>query len=269
MTRNRHSPLTFPHAWASEWGQDQYGLWQAFTYKNIHHAFRWIPPGTFTMGSPAGEEGRLNQEDLHQVTLTKGFWPGETTVTQNLWQAVMDKNPSHFNGDELPVEKVSWDDCQQFIEAFSQVHPDLQLRLPWEAEWEYACRAGISTPFSFGGKDDLTLDKVNYSGKWDDYDLDGETKLVKSYPANDWGLYEMHGNVWEWCQDIWQENLGTEAVIDPIDPEEQPTVKEAWRLFRGGSWGIRDGRNCHPAVRDKGVPEHCYDNIGFRLSLGH
>ena len=265
MNRNRLSPPTFPHAWASEWGQDQHGLWQAFTYKNIRHAFRWIPPGTFMMGSPIEEEGRLNQEDLHQVTLTKGFWLGETTVTQNLWQAVMDKNPSHFNGDELPVEKVSWDDCQQFIEAFSQVHPDLQLRLPWEAEWEYACRAGISTPFSFGGKDDLTLDKVNYSGKWDDYDLDGETKLVKSYPANDWGLHEMHGNVWEWCQDIWQENLGTEDVIDP---EGQPASEGAQRVLRGGSWNLLGG-DCRSGFRRRLEPGSRDQNFGFRLALGH
>ncbi len=265
MTRNRLSPLTFPHAWASEWGQDQHGLWQAFTYNNIRHAFRWIPPGTFMMGSPIEEEGRLDQEDLHEVTLTKGFWLGETTVTQALWQAVMDESPSHFKGDERPVENVSWDDCQKFIEVLSQIHPDLKLRLPWEAEWEYACRAGTSTPFSFGGKDDLTLERVNYSGKWDKYDSNGETKPVKNHPANNWGLYEMHGNVWEWCQNTWQANLGTAAVIDP---EGQPASKLAKRVLRGGSWGIRGG-SCRSAIRVRDEPDDRLNDAGLRLSLGH
>ena len=177
----------------------------------------------------------------------------------------MDENPSRFKGEERPVEQVSWDDCQKFIEALSQAHPDLQLRLPWEAEWEYACRAGTSTPFSFGGKDDLALDKVNYSGKWGDYDLDGETKPVKSYQANSRGLHEMHGNVWEWCQDIWQENLGTAAVIDP---EGQPASEGAERVLRGGSWGDQGG-SCRSAIRYRVGPADRGNFIGLRLSLGY
>lgn len=265
MTQNRHSPPTFPHAWASEWGQDQYGLWQAFTYKNIRHTFRWIPPGTFMMGAPANEAGGVSWGSLHQVMLSKGFWVGETTVTQALWQVVMDTNPSYFKGDERPVEYVSWDDCQQFIDTLSQVHPDLRLRLPWEAEWEYACRADTSTPYSFGGKDDLTLEKVNYSGKWGNHNAVGETKSVKDYPANRWGLYEMHGNVWEWCQDAWQDSLGAVVVTDP---KRQATIKEAKRVLRGGSW-YDSGRVCRSSSRDWFVLDYRNFNIGFRLFLGH
>lgn len=217
------------------------------------------------MGSPGNEEGRTILEDLHQVTLTKGFWLGETTVTQALWQAVMDESPSRFKGDDRPVENVSWNDCQKFIEALNQVHPDLQLRLPWETEWEYACRAGTGTPFSFGGKDDLILEKVNYSNKWNESDSNGKTKPVKSYPANDWGLYEMHGNTWEWCQDIWREHLG---ATDVINSEGQSVSKEAYRVIRGGSW-VNFGGLCRSAVRFGYGPSDHDGSIGFRLALGH
>lgn len=265
MTRNRLSPPIFPNAWASEWGQDEHGLWQALTYKNIHHAFRWILPGNFMMGSPSEEEGRYDNEDLHQVILTKGFWLGETAVTQNLWQAVMGENPSHFKGGDHPVEQISRDDCQKFTEVLSQAHPDLQLRLPWEAEWEYACRAGTDTPFSFSGKDDLTLDKVNYSGKWDDYDTSGETQPVKNYSANDWGLYEMHGNVWEWCQDVWQENLGMVAVIGP---ERQSVSERTEHVIRGGSWDSK-GKRCRSAMRNRFDSKHSNRCFGFRFVVSH
>jgi formylglycine-generating enzyme required for sulfatase activity len=221
--RNDLSPRIFPYPWASDWGEDRYGLWQAFTYQNVRHAFRWIQPGTFQMGSPDGsgeegaEEGRWKDETLHQVTLSKGFWLAETTVTQILWQTIMGANPSHFKGDNRPVETVNWDDAQAFINKLNQIHPDLTVRLPWEAEWEYACRAGTQTPFNFGTE--LTLDNVNYSGKWGESGYDDKAKKstadVKTYPCNAWGLYEMHGNVWEWCQDVWQEKLPASPVIDP------------------------------------------------------
>ncbi|MEZ5535314.1 MAG: formylglycine-generating enzyme family protein [Thiolinea sp.] len=267
MPRNHLSPPVFPHRWASEYGQDQYGLWQAFTYKNVRYAFRWIPPGTFVMGSPENEEGRTGAEEQHQVILSYGFWLGETTVTQALWEAVIGENPSHFKGEQRPVDTVSWDDCQDFISALHKVHPDLTVGLPTEAQWEYACRGGTTTAFHFGGKDDLTTDKVNYSGQWDNYDLDGETKAVKGYPCNAWGLYEMHGNVWEWCRDVWQENLGSEPVSDPVHEAEAGTAGVR-RVLRGGSWGSR-GRRCRSAIRDGFGPDGRLYGIGFRLSLGH
>ena len=265
------SPPVFPYPWAFEWGEDRYGLWQTLTYQGIDYAFRWILPWYFMMGSPENEQGRYDDEDLHSVTLSQGFWLGETTVTQALWQAVMSTNPSHFKGENRPVENVSWDDVQMFIERLNQMHRTLQTRLPWEAEWEYACRAGSQTPFNFDGE--LTLDKVNYRGTWN-YEAgewgEGalrETAEVKSYPCNAWGLYEMHGNVWEWCQDNWQEHLGQEAVCDPW-LRQQPLVSVSARVVRGGSC-FSGGRSVRSADRDRGTPDYRFNDLGFRLALGH
>src|SRR5208283_4338378 len=124
--------------------------------------FAWIPPGTFSMGSPGNEWGR-SKETQHKVTLTKGFYIGVHAVTQEHWHAVMDTNPSHFKGDEnLPVEMVSWDDCQEFIKKLQEKDSN-PYRLPTEAEWEYACRAGTRTPFSFG--ETISIDQANYDGR--------------------------------------------------------------------------------------------------------
>ena len=265
MSRNHLSPPIFPYAWSSDWGQDQYGLWQAFNYKNVRYAFRWIPPGTFMMGDESEDSSKLSEKKRH-VTLTQGFWLGETTVTQSLWQVVMDDGPSKFEGEQLPVEQVSWNDCQAFVDVLKVLHPDLRVGFPTEAQWEYACRAGSKTAFHFGGKDDLTLDRVNYSGQWDNYNLDGATKAVKSLPCNDWGLYEMHGNVWEWCEDVWQDNLDIVPVIDPVNKAEDDTAG-AGRVMRGGSWSDY-GRYCRSAIRFRYGPAGRGSNVGFRLSLG-
>ena len=269
--RNHLSPPVFPYAWASDWGEDRYGLWQAFTYKDVRHAFRWIEPGTFMMGSPETEIGRYDWEVQHQVTLNKGFWMAETPVTQALWQAVMGENPSHFKGEKRPVEQVSWNDAQAFIAKLNQVHPDLTVCLPTEAQWEYACRAGTQTLFNFGAE--LSLNNVNYRGTWEYKENewgDGakkETTDVASYPCNDWGLYDMHGNVWEWCQDMWQEKLSAEPVTDPlIAGGEQKAGVE--RVIRGGSWRD-DGRAVRSAFRGRGEPDARFIIVGFRLALGH
>lgn len=270
MYRNHLSPPVFPATWASDFGEDAYGLWMAFTYQNVRLALRWIQPGTFMMGSPDDEQGRLQHEVLHPVTLSRGFWLAETTVTQALWQAVTGDNPSQFKGDNRPVERVSWDDAQDFIRqlnAISQtLQPETVFRLPTEAEWEYACRAGTQTPFSFDGE--LALDKVNYRGVWE-YEADnwGQTALkqtaeVKSYPCNSWGLYEMHGNVWEWCQDYWDGQLAQEPVTDPVGASTG-----AGRVVRGGSWG-HGGGFVRSAYRYGDVAGYRYDNLGFRLALG-
>ena len=270
MYRNRLSPPIFPAAWASDFGEDAYGLWMAFSYQGVHLALRWIEPGTFTMGSPDDEKGRLNREVLHPVTLSSGFWLAETTVTQALWQAVTGDNPSEFKGDQRPVEQVSWNDAQGFIRqlnALSQaLQPDYVFRLPTEAEWEYACRAGTQTPFNFDGE--LTLGKVNYRGTWE-YEADKwgqgalkQTAEVKSYPCNPWGLYEMHGNVWEWCQDYWIEQLPQEPITDPTGPSTG-----AGRVVRGGSWS-NYGRDVRSAYRSGSGAGGRYDYLGFRLALG-
>ena len=194
-------PDDFPAPWANAWGEDDQGLWMAFVYKGVRHAFRWIPPGRFLMGSPKDEPERESNgadETQHEVILTLGFWLGETPVTQALWEAAMGENPSRFKGAERPVEQVSWEDAQRFITRLNGERDDLLLRLPSEAEWEYACRAGTTTPLWFGQT--ITTDQANYDGNYPyaggaKGELRGETVEVKALPANDWGLYQMHGNV--------------------------------------------------------------------------
>ena len=255
-------PAAFPESWASDWGEDEYGLWMGFTYKGVRQDFRWIEPGTFMMGSPKNEPGRSDNETQHKVTLTEGFWLAETTVTQALWEVVMGENPSHFKGATRPVEQVSWDDAQRFIAKMNGMKPELQMCLPTEAQWEYCCRAGTTTAFHFGGKNDLNLERVNYSGEWDEWKDGGETKAVKSYSPNDWGLYEMHGNVWEWCQD-WFGDYPAQPIVDPQGEEVGSS-----RVLRGGSWIIH-GRLCRSAYRLHNDPGYRLNRIGFRLALGH
>ena len=258
-------------AFAQPFGSDQYGLYVDLIIKNITQRFRWIEPSTFMMGSPESEAERWEDEVQHQVTLTHGFWMAETTVTQALWQAVMGNNPSRFSDNpNNPVEKVSWNDIQDFIQKLNTLIPSLQAKLPTEAQWEYACRAGTTTPFSFG--DNITPEQVNYDGNYP-Y-ANGEKGLyrektvpVKSLPANPWGLYEMHGNVWEWCQDVWQAKLSAAPITDPegVAGGEQTGVE---RVVRGGSWDDY-GRDCRSAYRLRDEPDNRDYVIGFRLLLGH
>jgi len=234
------------------------------TYRGVRQAFRWLPPGRFLMGSPEDEHNRLDNELQHEVILTRGFWLAETACTQALWQSVTGKNPSHFKGERRPVEQVSWNDVQDFIARLNGAVPGLEVRLPTEAEWEYACRAGTTTPFSFG--EDITPEQVNYDG---DYPYRsgkkgrsrGETVEVASLPANPWGLYEMHGNVWEWCQD-WYGVYPEGSVADPTGPD--PGGR---RVLRGGSW-IDFGRDARSAYRDHSEPGLRRGSLGFRLALG-
>ncbi len=268
-------PTRFPPDGATAYGQDIKGYWLEFNFYNVPVRFRWIPNGQYSMGSDEKEQGRYTDEDQHIVRLTHGFWLAETTVTQALWQAVMEKNPSEFqriDTSNFPVERIRWTDTQAFIAKLNQQYSDISVRLPWEAEWEYACRAGTESAFNFAGE--LTLDKLNYRGTWDDYSNWGKGALrstaeVKSYSSNAWGLYEMHGNVWEWCQDSWQEQLGNGEVIDPwLSKAKKPAEQEvgADRVVRGGSW-FNIGGGARSAIRFRGWPDSRY-NIGFRLSLG-
>ncbi len=260
-------PEEFPEAWASDWGEDEFGLWMAFTYKGVRQVFRWCEPGTFLMGSPSDESGREifgSREDQHQVTLTKGFWITDTPVTQALWQVVMGDNPSEFKGDERSVENVSWQDAQAFISKMNGMKAELKLCLPTEAQWEYACRAGTVTPFSWG--DQIDSRYVNFDGTVP-YNKDSSseyrrgTVAVKELPCNDWGLHQMHGNVWEWCQD-WYGDYPSEPVIDPQGPE-----LGADRVLRGGSWIDRDW-SCRSANRHRHVSSIRFNNFGFRLARG-
>lgn len=224
MDQQKRSLLLFPNPWAAEWGEDIYGLWQALIYKDIRYVFRWIEAGEFNMGSPEDEPGRWGKEEtLHKVALTNGFWLGETAVTQALWQAVMGGNPSSFTDDNFnPVDTVSWDDSKEFIEKLDQLlsqadfsqqaSSKLTLRLPYEAEWEYACRAETTTPFFFG--ENITTEQVNFDGRYPYNDAKKGECREKTVPVksmntpNAWGLHEMHGNVWEWCKLVWRVSRG-------------------------------------------------------------
>ncbi len=222
-------------------------------------AFRWCPPGTFTMGSPPNEADRRDDENQVQVRLSKGFWMAETEVTQAQWRAVMGTSPSTFEGDTLPVEMVSWDDAMEFCRKLS-ASSGVAVTLPTEAQWEYACRAGTTTPFHFGST--ITADQVNYNGNHPYGNAAKgvyreKTMPVGSFPANAWGLRDMHGNVLEWCADWYDGTLlgGT----DPTGPSSGST-----RVLRGGSWDDF-AQYCRSAYRDSVVPSGRDSNIGFRV----
>ncbi|WP_320170455.1 formylglycine-generating enzyme family protein [Maridesulfovibrio sp.] len=252
-------------SWAESYSFDQYGLYADLNILGVKQRMRWIQPGTFMMGSPKDELDRSADEVLHKVTLTEGYWLADTACTQELWDKVMGSNPSEFKGEgQLPVDSVSWDDCQGFLRIANDKLNGSKLRFPTEAQWEYACRAGTQTPFSFGYK--ITTDQVNYD---DNNPGKGEAKgvyrkrtvAVKELPSNQWGLYQMHGNVWEWCSD-WYGKYPEGASVNPEGPDSGEL-----RVLRGGGW-IYDGRDVRSASRSRDRPVIRFRDIGFRFSLG-
>ena len=265
--RNHLSPPQFPAPWAVDWGEDRYGLWMSFALKQAHQTLRWIRPGTFLMGAAEDEKGQrlwLGRETRHKVTLSHGFWLADTTVTQKMWHTVTGTSPSGFTGDEHPVERISWNDARTFLQRLNRRIPHLHARLPTEAQWEYACRAGTTSPFSLG--DDISPDSVNYNGR---HPCQADPKkifrkrtvAVKKFPCNDWGLYEMHGNVQEWCQDYWQPDLGSQPSVDPQGPK-----KGNYRVVRGGSWA-GDACFVRSACRDRYPPNYRFGSTGMRLAI--
>lgn len=259
-------PDPFPPTWACEWEEDAYwGLAATLNLNGVKQTFRWIQPGTFLMGAPKREVDRSDDETQHQVTLTRGYWLADTACTQALWQAVMGDNPSEFKDDPAnPVEQVSWDDVRTFLDSLNDMVPGLDAGLPSEAQWEYACRADTTTPFSFGKN--ITPDQVNYDGNHPYADgKKGQdrkrTVPVRSLPPNPWGLYEIHGNVFEWCADWYSEYLSG-PQIDPSGPSEG-----VLRVLRGGSY-FNGGQGCRAALRGWNGPGVHRGNFGFRLALG-
>ena len=207
-----------------------------------------IPAGKFMMGSPASQIGRKSDETQYEVTLTKPFYMGKYEVTQEQWQAVMGDNPSLAKGAKLPVNKLSWNDCQQFINKLN-AKSNGGYRLPTEAEWEYACRAGTITAYSYG--DSLTKSDASIEG--------GSIKLVGSYTPNAFGLYDLHGNVWEWCED-WYGDYPAGSITDPKGPAEGPG-----RVLRGQSFLER--KSARSSLRHSDMPTGRYHgNVGFRLA---
>lgn len=223
-----------------------------------------IPAGNFTMGSHRNEPGRNPDEGpMMQVTISRDFWLGKYEVTQQQWQEFMGTDPSHFHGDgHLPMESVSWTDAMDFCkkltaqeQAAGRLPGGYEYRLPTEAEWEYACRAGTTTRFYTGDKDS-DLDEAG----WYDGNSGKKTHPVGQKKPNAWGLYDMHGNVWEWCAD-WYGYYGQAAVKDPAGPREGD-----FRVVRGGGW-MRSAAASRSASRDHHMQDYRFQNVGFRVAL--
>ena len=244
------------------------GVSDTFT-NSLGMTFVRIPAGTFTMGSPENEPGRDSDETPHQVTLTQDFYMMTTEATQAQWETVMGSNPSYFSdcGGNCPVEKVSWNDVQDFITALNAMDGRTH-RLPTEAEWEYAARAGTTTAFYSGvithtgsSPVDPNLDAIGwYHGNSDGGSSDRTSHPVAGKQPNDWGLYDMSGNVLEWCQD-WYGAYPAGPVTDPEGPADGSE-----RVLRGGGLGSF-AENCRSAERKPGLPSISTPSYGFRLAL--
>jgi sulfatase modifying factor 1 len=278
-----------PPDWASGWGQDRFGVFVEFSLSGVTQRLRWIPPGRFSMGSPKSEPGRWEAEGpQHEVTVGHGCWLFDTPCTQALWQAVMGNNPSRFKSPTRPVETVSFEHAQGFLSRINAQLPGLELVLPSEAQWEYACRAGTSVATYagemriLGERNAPVLDAIAWYGgnSGVGFELDdGEdssgwpekqhaddrvgTRPVGMKAPNPWGLYDMLGNVWEWCADHWH-NRYDGAPSDGsawIDSGEGA----AYRVVRGGAWGV-GARGVRAAFRFHYAPAYRRSNLGFRCA---
>ena len=262
--------------WANADGDDGLGHWADIRVDNVVQRLRWIRRGEFTMGSPDDELDRSADEGpQHRVRLSHGFWLADTACTQGLWSTVMHaKNPAYFHGNsENPVEQVSHDDALRFLTQLGKrLGFSANPLLPTEAQWEYACRAGTTTPFSFGHQ--ISTNQVNHNGNhpYGAGPTGGfrkRTVPVKSLPSNPFGLFEMHGNVWEWCADGAGRNyahaLANGIVNDPI--ELAADAPGALRALRGGSWN--DGACGVRAACRLNFPRAFLNRfVGFRVAFG-
>jgi formylglycine-generating enzyme required for sulfatase activity len=259
-------PRPFPPPWADGFGYDEASPFMYVAIElapNVSMRLRWIPAGRFLMGSPASESERFDREGAqHWVRLSSGLWLAETPCTQAQWQAVMRSNPSRFTGDaQRPVEQVRWEDCQQFCAQLNARCPGLGARLPTEAEWEYACRAGTTTAYNDGSDctrpegHDPALEKLGWFGG----NSGDTTHPVGQKRPNAWGIHDAHGNVFEWCSD-WYGNYLVEEQRDPMGP-----AQGYHRVVRGGSWPD-PAMLCRSAYRCSSVPTESGYALGFRLA---
>jgi formylglycine-generating enzyme required for sulfatase activity len=261
--------------WVSAFGKDDYGLWYEFQLPNrwsemqaksknrkgtepqgfVTQRMRWIKPGKFMIGSDASTKGLfIGDEEQHEVTLTQGFWMADAPCTQGLWMgAGARENRSRFQGFSNPVERVSWEDCQAWLKGLGEVFPLMQPALPTEAQWEYACRAGSTSVYCFGDSEE---ELKKYA--WYDKNSRSKTHVVGAKLPNAWGLYDVHGNVWEWCQD-WYGEFTKASVTDPVGPP-----KGTARVIRGGSWDD-SARYLRSACRSRYDPGIWLHYLGFRL----
>ncbi len=235
--------------WASEVGADKYGYWAELVVGTVPQRFRLCADGTFVMGSPADEPGRQPGEGQHRAIVAKPYWLAETEVTQPLWRTVMTDNPSSLRGADLPVDNVSWQRAQDFLAALNAKLPGLRARLPSEAEWEAACRAGTRGPYS-GGMDLKTQ-------AWFDETSENRLRAVAAKHPNALGLFDLHGNVWEWCRDSMRDH-----------PPEADGTWHAPRayIFRGGSYA-EDAANCRAAMRGGNDTGEGFAGVGLRLAI--
>jgi formylglycine-generating enzyme required for sulfatase activity len=225
-----------------------------------------VPKGTFMMGSPESDVNRQKNETQHEVTISKGYYLGVYEVTQAQYEKVIGKNPSLYQGAivgnenaDLPVENVSWHDAVEFCKKLSDLPEEKKAgrvyRLPTEAQWEYACRAGSKTAYSFDDEEGLLPEHG-----WFNRNSSNRTHTVGLLEPNAWGLYDMHGNVWEWCSD-WYEEYPKGAVSDPTGPKGG-----SGRVYRGGSWHYV-AAFCRSAIRGRLAPSYRDYNFGFRVAL--
>jgi formylglycine-generating enzyme required for sulfatase activity len=241
---------------------------QLFIVPSCGMKLNWVGPGPFLMGSPATEAGRSDDEGPQtEVTISRGFWMGMFTVTQEEWKAVaedasgLNAEPSFFRGNRLPVEQVSWDDCYKWLQELNALEErrlpaGYEYRLPTEAEWEFVCRAGTATRFHFGDSDDPLSDYA-----WHVANSGGKTHSVGEKKPNAWGFHDMHGNVWEWCENRYGGPLPGGRVTDPQGP-----IMGINRVFRGGAWGIAPVR-CRAAYRVWNRPAYRDYTVGLRVAL--
>jgi formylglycine-generating enzyme required for sulfatase activity len=243
-----------PPGWASGWGEDELGVYVEFSVGNVSQRMRWVPPGQFLMGSPEDEERYEDDGPQHEVRLEQGFWMLDTPVRQSPWDAVMGENPSQFKGTERSVENVDCEMAAAFLTRLSERLPGLDLSLPSETQWEFACRAGTQTAtYAEPGE---VLENL----AWFDTNSESETHPVGFKRGNGFDLFDMLGNVWELCADHWHGNY-----------DGAPTDGTAWlsdsasasRVMRGGAWSAPAGR-VRAAYRNNLPPESRDVNVGFR-----
>jgi formylglycine-generating enzyme required for sulfatase activity len=233
--------------------------------------FVYIPAGEFYMGSPDWDRhAPLDERPQHLVKITHDFYIGQTVVTQYQWKAIIANNPSKYKGDDLPVENISWDDCQEFIKKLSNKDRNM-YRLPTEAEWEYACRAGTTSRFYFGRS--IDTDQANYNGEQNIYSQKGEnrkrTTQVNKFHANPWGLYDVHGNINQWCSDNFGRSYyGNTPQENPMGPAicDEEAIPGTTRVVRGGAW-YSNPQGCRSAARDYMRQKDRNSGTGFRVVL--
>jgi len=277
-----------PPEWASEWGEDRYGVFVAFTLEAVTQRLRWIPPGRFLMGSPDDEPGRDEEEGpQHSETIERGFWLFDTPCTQALWETVLGENPSYFKDPARPVEQVSWYDVQErFLPALNALIPGFVL--PSEAQWEYACRAGTQDALYngpieilgdanapaldaiawYGGNSSIDFELENGASRYRPSDTQYSEGKAGTHPVglkkpNPWGLYDMLGNVWEWVRD----SAGERLPMTPDSGSPREGATDVNRIIRGGDW-FDEARLCRCASFSQDSPNVNDDNrIGFRCAL--